>query len=414
MTRTRWARRKGNSEEEVPYRATLLSSHRGNPCAWLPERFFPARRGSQQGVARRRKRQEAPRAEPQTVGSAVVLAERCGIGRSGERPEERMSVEPMFVFSMPRSGSTLLQRMLASHTQVASASEPWVLLPLAAISGEAELRVYTEYSHRGTSIAIADLVASMPNGRDAYRSILHDTALRVYEEVNPAGARYFLDKTPRYFLIIDFILRLFPHAKAILLARNPLDVLASVITTWGNDRLWLHNALLDLYHGPLRLHEAALKHSDRLLRVSYEQLALQPEATCRNVCDYLDLSFEPEMLRATGSAALSGRMGDKSPNSTRTGVVADSIGRWREVLATPLRRWFAERYLGRLGPEVVRTCGVELAELNRELANLPVRWRHTAPDGFALAASFVATSSALAVSRDLWRRRGGLPIPKLD
>ena len=53
-----------------------------------------------------------------------------------------MSVTPVFIFSLPRSGSTLTQRVLTAHDGVASAAEPWVLLPLlqplvptAAVSG---------------------------------------------------------------------------------------------------------------------------------------------------------------------------------------------------------------------------------------------------------------------------------------
>lgn len=325
-----------------------------------------------------------------------------------------MSVEPIFLLSLPRSGSTLLQRILMSHTQVASASEPWFLLPLAAMSGEAELRVFAEYSHRSASIAIADLVSCMPNGRATYADILREMAFRVYESISRPDARYFVDKTPRYFLIIDFILRLFPDSKVILLVRNPLDVLASVITTWGNDRLWLHHALVDLYQGPLRLHEAASTHPDRLHRVTYENLVAQPEATCRDVCAYLGLPFEAEMLRATGGGALVGRMGDKSSNSARPGLVADSVGRWRQVLATPLRRWFASRYLHRLGPDVLRTCGVETELLDRELARLPVRWTRTGSDAVALASSFIAASLSVAVTRNLWQTRHDLPIPKLD
>jgi len=325
-----------------------------------------------------------------------------------------VSVEPIFVFSLPRSGSTLLQRMLVSHTQVASVSEPWFLLPMAAMSGEVDLRVFAEYSHRSATTAIADLVANMPGGRDDYRAILRDTALRVYEAVSTPGARFFVDKTPRYFLIVDFILELFPQASAILLVRHPLDVLASIVTTWGSDRLWLHHALLDLYHGPLLLHQAALKYPDRLLRVRYEDLVQDPEVTCRAVCSRFDLAFEPQMLKATATNALKGRMGDKSSNIAREGLVADSIGRWHDVLGTPLRRWFARRYMRRLGPDVLRTFGVELCDVEHELAGLPVRWEHTVKDALALAATFVATPAALAVSRRLWQTRRGLPIPKLD
>ena len=40
-----------------------------------------------------------------------------------------MSVRPVFLLSLPRSGSTLVQRLLASHPEVATAAEPWVMLP---------------------------------------------------------------------------------------------------------------------------------------------------------------------------------------------------------------------------------------------------------------------------------------------
>lgn len=334
--------------------------------------------------------------------------------KNGLLLERRMTIQPMFVFSMPRSGSTLLQRMLVSHAQVTSASEPWFLLPLAVMSGETDLRVFAEYSQRLAAIAVADLVACMTNGQGTYREILRETALRVYQEASAKNARYFIDKTPRYFLIIDFIMTLFPDAKAILLVRDPLDVLASVITTWGNDRLWLHHALLDLYHGPLRLHEAGSKYSSRLLRVRYEDLVARPETTCEDICAYLELPFEPQMLKVTGGGALAGRMGDKSPNSRREGVIEDSVGRWRGVLATPVRRWFARRYLRRLGPDVLRTFGVEADAIDAELVGLPVRWKRTGSDAVALASSFAATRLALAVTRDLWRTKRGLPSPKID
>lgn len=325
-----------------------------------------------------------------------------------------MSVEPVFLFSLPRSGSTLLQRMLVSHTQVSSVSEPWLLLPLASMSGETDLRVFAEYSHRSATAAITDLVSNMPGGSDDYRAILREAALRVYDAVSEPGARYFVDKTPRYFLIADFVLKLFPQAKAILLVRDPLDVLASIVTTWGGGRLWLHHALLDLYHGPLLLHQAATKYPDRLLRVRYESLVREPETTARAICAHLGLAFEPEMLTATAGGALKGRFGDKSSNIAREGLVADSVGRWRGVLATPLRRWFARRYLKRLGPDVLGTFGVEMRDADLELARLPVRWTRTVPDALALAATFAATSAALAVIRRLWQTKRGLPVPKLD
>src|SRR5665213_3086127 len=58
--------------------------------------------------------------------SSVVLAD-PGWGGSGSL--RAMPVRPIFIFSISRSGSTLLQRVLAAHPEVATVSEPWLLLP---------------------------------------------------------------------------------------------------------------------------------------------------------------------------------------------------------------------------------------------------------------------------------------------
>ena len=53
--------------------------------------------------------------------------------------------EPVFLFSLPRSGSTLVQRLIAGHPQVATTSEPWILLPL--LYTVRRPGAYTEYGH---------------------------------------------------------------------------------------------------------------------------------------------------------------------------------------------------------------------------------------------------------------------------
>jgi Sulfotransferase family len=77
-----------------------------------------------------------------------------------------MSIRPIFLFSISRSGSTLVQRIIAAHDGVATASEPWLLLPHAYT-----LRpqgIDAEYVHPLLVTAIEDFAQSLPKGGDDY------------------------------------------------------------------------------------------------------------------------------------------------------------------------------------------------------------------------------------------------------
>ncbi len=325
-----------------------------------------------------------------------------------------MATTPLFIFSMPRSGSTLLQRILGAHPEIATAAEPWLLLPLAGMSGADGVATYANYSHRGAVEAVADLQAALDGGKETYRSAMAGFVEALYDAAGGRETTYFLDKTPRYFLIVDFILDLFPDAKANLLTRNPLDVAASIVNSWGGGRLWLHPGVLDLFEGPVRLHEARERHAARLHCVSYERLVADTEGETRAILDYLDLDFDPAVLADASVASFSGSMGDKSVKSRDPAVRADSVGRWRKVFATPVRRAFLQRYLRRLGPAVLAANGVDYDEVIREVNELPVSWRSTFSDLGLLSASFVGPGFAANLVRREWQRKTRLPIAKLD
>ena len=63
---------------------------------------------------------------------------------------------PIFIISLPRSGSTLLQRILTSHESVASASEPWLLLPLIEMIGSKNIESCANYSKLTSQLAAVD------------------------------------------------------------------------------------------------------------------------------------------------------------------------------------------------------------------------------------------------------------------
>ena len=68
---------------------------------------------------------------------------------------------PLFLLSLPRAGSTVVQRVLAAHEGIATASEPWVLLPqLYARRLEG---IYTEYGQLQSTKALSDFATALPS-----------------------------------------------------------------------------------------------------------------------------------------------------------------------------------------------------------------------------------------------------------
>jgi Sulfotransferase family len=140
-----------------------------------------------------------------------------------------MAINPIFIFSISRSGSTLVRRVIAAHNGVATVSEPWIPLPyLCALRSRG---VRAEYEHGLMLTAIEDFCRELPAEEEDYRAELRSFVLRLYEKAADGEARSFLDKSPPYCLIAEEIMRLFPSGKFVFLWRNPLSIVASIIET---------------------------------------------------------------------------------------------------------------------------------------------------------------------------------------
>jgi sulfotransferase family protein len=288
-----------------------------------------------------------------------------------------VSVRPVFVLSLPRSGSTLLQRMLATHPEVATASEPWVLLPqLYALR---ERGAVAEYGHRTAARAIADFSDSLPGGRDAYLAEVRRSVTALYEQA--AGeAAWFLDKTPRYHLVVDEIMALFPDARFVFLWRNPLAVAASMIESFGRGHWNLDRYDVDLHGGLDRLIAAHERGDPRTVAIRYEDLVADPVAGTRTVFELLDL--DPAMASAESFAgtSLNGRMGDRTGTASYREISGEPVDRWRTTMANPLRKRWCAVYLRSLGPKRLGEMGYDFDELARDVAGLRARPAGVASD----------------------------------
>ena len=87
-------------------------------------------------------------------------------------------MKPLYLFSLPRSGSTLTKRMLGSHPEITTTSEPAILLP--SLYSLRHRGVMAEYDHGSLNIAVEDFCQYLPDGVDDYLSEIGEFALRLY------------------------------------------------------------------------------------------------------------------------------------------------------------------------------------------------------------------------------------------
>lgn len=280
-----------------------------------------------------------------------------------------MAIQPIFIFSITRSGSTLVQRVTAAHDGVATVSEPWVLLPY--LYTLRDTGVVAEYTHWMMTQAVSDFCGQLPDGVDDYRAELRNFILRLYEKAAGDGARFFLDKSPPYFLVADEIIRLFPDGRFIFLWRNPLSILASIIETWHGGKLHVTAHREDLYIGLPRLVSAYEANRDRVYAVRFEDLATGGPAHWRPMIEYLGLEFEPDALERFTDVNLQGRMGDPTGRKLYQSLSTDPVTKWPRTLSNPIRQEWSRRYLRFLGPERLATMGYDQRDLLRQLDAVP-------------------------------------------
>jgi tetratricopeptide (TPR) repeat protein len=193
---------------------------------------------------------------------------------------------PIFIVGMHRSGTTLLEQMLAGHPEVAALGELYDFT--------SAMRFTTDHHCKG--VIDATLVARA--GADAVsaagRRYLEGVQWRL------GGTRYFTDKLPSNFLNIGFIAHALPQAKILHMVREPVETCFSNLRELFSDANPYSYDLQEIadYYG---WYAALMKHwharfSGRILDVEYSQLLTDPELQLRRVTEFCGLSFDPAML----------------------------------------------------------------------------------------------------------------------
>lgn len=283
--------------------------------------------------------------------------------------------EPAFILGLPRSGTTLLSYALNTHPEITVPPEPWLLLALDAL-GQASPQNPVDSVYLGR--AFEEFTAGCDLGA-AKRAF----ALHIYRQhLRRSGKRVFVDKTPRYWLMLAQIREMFPDARYVWLRRNPFAVLASMKSSWGFDLMKQlarggdHLHLFDLLLGSRALSAFAARPPCHLLSVGYERLVDDPVRETARVFDFLGVrpfTIDPR-IDAANAAYASSRLGDKRIVQTSTYDKTRSDA-WRGSLSAEEKNALFDL----LGPDLIAAFGYpEIAGEFRANRDEKRQWQVTA------------------------------------
>lgn len=238
------------------------------------------------------------------------------------------TTEPIFVLGMPRSGTTLVERILSSHSDVLSAGE----LPNFAAVVKRAARTPGRLLDPPT---LEQAAAAPP-------AALGRAYLQSTRPLTGAKPR-FVDKMPFNFWYVGLIAAALPNARIVALERDPLDTCVSnyrQLFALGSAEYGYAYDLRDLgrYYAGYR---SLMAHWDavlpgRILRVRYEDLVADQEGETRRLLDHCGLEWQDACLAFHENSAA---VATASAVQVRSKLYDTSIGRWRHYAAhlEPLR-----------------------------------------------------------------------------
>ncbi len=266
-----------------------------------------------------------------------------------------------FIISQPRAGSTLLQRLLSTHPAIQTIGEPWLAIPF--VYALREKGVAAEYIHVSLAQGFGEFVSKLPGGRADYFREVRVLLERLQAKISAPDKSYFLDKTPRYHLILDELAEIFPDAKFIVLWRNPLAVVASILKTWKEGRFDLRYYEQDIFRGPLNISSFVEKRCAAICELRYEDLVVEPGTSVRRITDFLELPPLASVSLPEKDSLKEAKLGDKTGIHKFHSVSAAPVEEWKFEFASVVRKFWAKGYLKFLGHERLLKMGYSEDEL---------------------------------------------------
>lgn len=224
---------------------------------------------------------------------------------------------PIFIVGMPRTGTTLVERIITNHSQVATCGE----------LNELQLLVKRATGHWSAEFLDATTVGRL---RATDFTGLGEAYLQAVQW-RTSGQRFMVDKHQSNFLLAGIIMRCLPHARIVHVRRNPLDACFSNLKepfaqhaySYSNDQRDVANHY--------RNYERLMRHvrglaGDRILDVAYEELARDRDPQSARILGFLDLEEEAGVHDITRNRT---PVASASSVQVREPIHERSIGAWR-------------------------------------------------------------------------------------
>jgi hypothetical protein len=254
------------------------------------------------------------------ISEYAVSPRRLALNIAWRLPRTISDQSYIFVVGCPRSGTTLLQRILAVHPR------------LCSYNGETNLFSYRELFRRNYfGFARVQLQSLHADSADIVDFFDRSVSLFKRQELGIDNARIFVEKTPQHILKIKFLLRHFPNSRFIHILRDGRDAYVSSKEHPGISqnispvvfaRYW--KRCLDKW--------ASVDDHKSLFQVKYEDLAANPERSLAALLSSLGLEYHQNMFQPSAISA--------DPRSSKfvfrklnEPINSSSVGRWKSEMS---------------------------------------------------------------------------------
>ena len=229
------------------------------------------------------------------------------------------SNEPIFILGMPRTGSTLLERVIESHTEVQSAGE------LNNFAREMMRLVQSAGTDVGRGKLSLIEASRQVDFRALGESYIASTRMLTGEN------RYFIDKLPFNYLYIGLIHAALPNARIIHVHRDPMDTCYAIYKQLFQSAYPFSYDLNELgryylAYRQLMEHWESVLPEGRICQMRYEDLVTDTEGSVRGMLDYCGLEWQAQCLAFYDSRQASTTA---SAAQVRQPIYASSIGKWK-------------------------------------------------------------------------------------
>ena len=227
--------------------------------------------------------------------------------------------EPIFIVGMPRTGTTLVERILASHSSVYAAGElqnfPLQVKRMTSAKSPGVLNIETlEQSLQLDKTKLGQAYIDSTRPRTGHNE-------------------HFIDKLPINFMYLGLIHLALPNAKLVCLRRDPMDTcLSNYRQLFGAKFKYYYYSydLMDCGRYFLQF-ENLMRHWHRVMpgvihEVQYEELVAEPERVSRELLAFCELPWEPQCLEFHTQR---GSVATPSANQVRQPIYNSSVNRWR-------------------------------------------------------------------------------------